>query len=163
MKTKHVQLKDLSIAKRSLNKTTIILVIIAIILVLVDLDLFHPNPRWLKTDGYFYKGMAILFQVTFIANFIQWEFKKKKILSLLQNGIITNGTLKFSESFQPNSTSRRIHVHMLAYNANEKSYEISTKSKRRELSTTKVLYLSNEPKKAIAIQELKPAIQQLIL
>ncbi len=134
---------------------------IGIVFLIIDYDLFHSEPKFLVTEGYFWKGIAIVFQLTFIAILIQWDKKKKRIINILSKGIITEGKLKMSERIKPNKFST-FYIHLFEYYVFDKKYEITIKNKTNSIKSNYIIYESNNPKNGILYEDLKSELKHLI-
>lgn len=161
MKTGTIRLSDKIKISKILNRNNYLLVAIAIIFLIIDFDLFSSQPKFLKTQGFFWKGIAIVFQIIFIGTIIQWEYKKKRIIDILSNGVIIKGRLDFSQRLKPNRESS-FYVHIFKYEVNNQEYEVTIKNKTNDVKSHFIIYESGNPKNGIVYEDLKVGLKQMI-
>ncbi|WP_299097905.1 hypothetical protein [uncultured Winogradskyella sp.] len=80
MKTGKLQLPNTTNVAKILNRNYYIIIIVIIVFAVINYDLFSSEPKYLITEGFFWKGIAIVFQLAFLTSIIQWHFKKRKSL-----------------------------------------------------------------------------------
>ena len=161
MKTGKIQISDKHKITKTLNRNNSLFIIIVIICILIDYDLFSIKPKYLVTEGYFWKALAIVFQLAFIASLIQWETKKRKITNILNNGIITQGQLKMSERIKPNKRAS-FYLHLFQYTVDNKIYEVTLKNKRNSIASNFIIYQLTNPKNGVVFEGLKTDLKTLI-
>jgi hypothetical protein len=154
LKTGKIQIYNKTRIANILNRTNYLIYVVVAIFILIDLDLFSTQPKVLVTEGFFWKIIAVTFQLIFLASLIQWDFKKKKIIDILSNGILINGDLQYSEKIKPNRESS-FYVHVFKYNVSGITYEVSFSNKRNSVSSRAIIYQFDDPKKAIVFKSLK--------
>ena len=129
---------------------------------IVDYDLFSSQPKFLITEGFFWKGIAIVFQIIFIGTLIQWEYKKQRIIDILSNGTITYGKLEMSERIKPNSESS-FYIHLFTYEVDNKKYEVATKNNQNSVKSDYIIYQSDNPKNGIVYEDLKSGLKEMVI
>lgn len=157
----NIRITDRAKIAKALNRRNYLIYMVVIVFIAIDIDLFSAQPKFLKTEGFFWKGMAIVFQLLFILSVIKWDAKKKKIIDILHNGMIVKGELKFSERIRPNKTSV-FYVHLFEYEANGQTHEVSFKNKSKAINSYYIVYNLKDPNSAVVYEDLKPNIKQLI-
>jgi hypothetical protein len=135
--------------------------LIWIVFILVDIDLFSTEPKYLITDQFMWKGFAIVIQVIFLVSIIKWEIKKKRMVQILTNGIVVLGTHHGSEYLKGGKSSG-YYYHLFSYEVNGKKYEVGLRNKRRYVQSNFIIYQADHPKKAIAFEELKKGLQRFV-
>jgi vacuolar-type H+-ATPase subunit I/STV1 len=161
LKTGKIRLTDKTKIAKILNRNNYLLIIVGIIFLIIDYDLFSPQPKFLITEGFFWKGIAIVFQLIFIGTLIQWEYKKQRIIDILSNGIITRGNLEMSERIKPNRESS-FYIHLFEYEVDNKKYEVAFKNKRNSVKSDFIIYQSNNPKNGIVYEDLKNGLKKMV-
>ncbi|MCD2258759.1 hypothetical protein [Psychroserpens luteolus] len=161
MRTGKIQIRDNAKLSKALNRNNYILYIVIVIFAIINIDLFSSQPRFLVTEGLFWKGASIVFQVLFILSLVQWDVKKKKVISILSNGMIVKGQLIYSDVIKPNKTSS-FNVHLFEYEASGKIYDIEFKNKSKQVKSSYIIYKINQPEKAIVYEDLKPNIKRMV-
>nr|WP_321222458.1 hypothetical protein [uncultured Psychroserpens sp.] len=161
MKTGSIHLTDKTKIAKILNRNNYLLIIVGIIFLIIDYDLFSAQPKFLITDGHFWKGFAIVFQLIFISTLIQWEYKKQRIIDILSNGIITRGNLEMSEKVKANRESL-FYIHLFKYVVDNQNYEVAFKNNMNSVKSNFILYQSDNPKKAIAYEDLKTELKTMV-
>jgi len=159
--TGKIQLTDKAKTAKILNRNNYILVIAALLCLIIDIDLFSTNPKYLITNGYFYKGLAIVFQITFIWSLYKWDKKKKNIIEILNNGMIINGTLIMSERIRANSNSTQF-AHIFEYTVSGKKHEAFMKNRSSSVKSNYIIYQVDNPKNGVVYDELKTELKDLI-
>ncbi|TDQ27511.1 hypothetical protein [Tenacibaculum caenipelagi] len=161
MKTGKIRLTDKTKISKILNRNNYLLIIVGIIFLIVDYDLFSSQPKFLITEGFFWKGIAIVYQLIFIGTLIQWEYKKQRIIDILSNGTITRGKLEMSQRIKPNDTSS-FYIHLFEYEVNNKKYEVTLKNKKSSVKSDFIIYQSNNPKIGIVYEDLKNELKTMV-
>lgn len=161
MKTGKIQIQNKTQIARLLNRSNFLIYVVIAIFILINFDLFSAQPKLFVTQGYFWKSIAVVFQIIFLASLIQWDFKKKKIIDILSNGILVNGELQYSERIKPNRESG-FYIHMLTYNVSGDTYEVAFKNQSNRISSRAIIYQNDHPKKAVAFADLKKGLQELV-
>ncbi|MGV6832602.1 MAG: hypothetical protein ACWA5P_13700, partial [bacterium] len=154
MKTGKIRLSNKAEISKILNRNNYVLYIVAIICVVIDYDLFSSEPKFLMTDGYFWKGIAIVFQLVFIGTIVKWKSKKQRIIDILTNGTIIRGRLEMSEKISTNRVSS-FYLHLFEYTVDNKKYELTYKSNSSNVKSDFIIYQSNNPKNGIVYEDLK--------
>ncbi|MFD2914288.1 hypothetical protein [Psychroserpens luteus] len=162
MKIRKVQIKEKANVKKALNKNSYIIVLFSLLLFVVDIDLFSPEPRFFSSNIFMWKGLAIVFQIIYIISLIQWYYKKKRIANILSNGIITKGTLISTEKIKSNSDGISFYIHLYEYEVDNKKYEVSFKNKSSSVNSYDIIYESNDPQNAVPYADLKDNIKRTI-
>ncbi len=161
LKTGKIRLTDKTKIAKILNRNNYLLIIVGIIFLVIDYDLFSSQPKVLITEGFFWKGITIVFQLIFIGTLIQWEYKKQRIIDILSNGIITRGKLEISERIKPNRESS-FYIHLFEYEVSNKKYEVAFKNKRNNVKSDFIIYQSNNPKNGIVYEDLKNKLKKMV-
>ncbi|MFD2561162.1 hypothetical protein [Aquimarina rubra] len=161
MQTGKIQISDKRKIAKILNRSNSLLIIIGIVFLIIDYDLFSSHPIILVTEGYLWKGLAIVFQLVFVGNLINWELKKQRIINILSNGIITLVELKMSERVKPNDTSS-FYIHLFEYSVSNNKYEVTLKNKKDIVKSNYIIYQTDNPKNGIVYEDLKEGIKKLI-
>lgn len=161
MRTGKIRISNTTKIAKILNRNNYILVIVGIICLIIDYDLFRSQPKFLITDGFFWKGIAIVFQIIFIGSLIQWEYKKQQIINILSNGTITRGSLKISEKVKPNRESS-FYIHLFQYQVGNETYEVTIKNNKNRVASNYIIYQSDKPKNGIVYEELKDELKIMI-
>lgn len=161
MKTGKIRLSNKAEISKILNRNNYVLYIVAIICVVIDYDLFSSEPKFLMTDGYFWKGIAIVFQLVFIGTIVKWKSKKQRIIDILTNGTIIRGRLEMSEKISTNRVSS-FYLHLFEYTVDNKKYELTYKSNSSNVKSDFIIYQSNNPKNGIVYEDLKNGLRKLV-
>jgi vacuolar-type H+-ATPase subunit I/STV1 len=161
LKTGKIRLTDKTKIAKILNRNNYLLIIVGIIFLIIDYDLFSSQPKFLITEGFFWKGIAIVFQLIFIGTLIQWEYKKQRIIDILSNGTITRGKLEMSEKIKPNHESS-FYIHLFEYEVDNKKYEVTIKNKQNSVKSDFIIYQSNNPKNGIVYEDLKNELKKMV-
>ncbi|MBC3758467.1 hypothetical protein H7U19_08635 [Hyunsoonleella sp. SJ7] len=161
METGKIQLSDKTQISKILNRSNYLIIIVGLIFLIIDYDLFSSEPKFLITEGFFWKGIAIVFQIVFIGTLIQWKFKKQRIIKILSNGTIIRGNLKYSEKIKPNYESS-FYVHLFEYKVDNEKFEVIFKNKSRNVKSDFIIYQSNNPKNGIVYEDLKDGLKKMI-
>lgn len=161
LKTGKIRLSDKTKIAKILNRNNYLLIIVGIIFLLIDYDLFSSQPKVLMTEGFFWKGIAIVFQVIFIGTLLQWEYKKQRIIDILSNGTITRGILEMSEQVKPNRESS-FYIHLFQYQVGNEKYEVTIKNKKNSVRSDFIIYQSDNPKNGIVYEDLKAELKKMI-
>ncbi|MEM5567123.1 hypothetical protein WNY78_18545 [Psychroserpens sp. AS72] len=161
MKTGKIRLSDKSKIAKILNRNNYLLIIVGIIFSIIDYDLFSSQPEILITEGFFWKGIAIILQIIFIGTLIRWEYKKQRIIDILYNGTITRGKLEMSEKIKPNRESS-FYIHLFEYEVDNKKYEVSIKNNRNNVNSDYIIYQSDNPKNGIVFEDLKSELRKIV-
>ncbi len=161
LKTGKIRLSNKTQIAKILNRNNYLLIIVGIIFLIINYDLFSSQPKFLITEGFFWKGIAIVFQIIFIGTLIQWEYKKQRIIDILSNGTITHGKLQMSEKVKPNQESS-FYVHLFEYEVDNKKYEVTLKNKRNSVKSDFIIYQSNNPKNGIVYEDLKNGLKEMV-
>ena len=162
MKTGKIRLADKTKIAKILNRNNYLILITGILFLVIDYDLFSSKPKFLITEGFFWKGIAIIFQIIFIGTLIQWEYKKQKIIEILSNGTIIRGKFEFSEKIKPHRESATFYIHLFEYEVDHKTYEVTFKNKSKSVASNFIIYQSNKPKNGIVYEDLKKDLKELI-
>ena len=162
MESAKIQITEKDKIKKILNGNKYLTVFIGLIFLTIDYDLFSSQPIVLKAEGFFWKGIAIAFQLIFIGTLIKWEIKKRKTINILNNGMITRGELKFSQRIKPNDSSS-FYVHLFEYSVANKKYEVAFKNKKNSVNSSYIIYQIDKPENGMLYQELKEGLKKLIL
>ncbi|WP_298894691.1 hypothetical protein [uncultured Psychroserpens sp.] len=162
MRTGKIQIQDTAKMSKALNRNNYILYIVIVVFAIINIDLFSSQPRFLVTQGLFWKGATIIFQVLFILSLVQWDLKKKKIISILSNGMIVKGQLIYSDVIKPNKTSS-FNLHLFEYEVSGKIYDIEFKNNSKQVKSNYIIYKINQPEKAIVFDDLNMSLKQLVV
>ena len=163
METGKIRLTDKTKIAKILNRNNYLIVIIGILFLVIDYDLFSSEPKFLITEGFFWKGIAIVFQIIFIGTLVQWEYKKQRIIEILSNGTIVRGKLEFSEKMKPHRESATFYIHLFEYKVDNRKYEVTFKNKSKSVASDFIIYQSNKPKNGIVYDDLKKGLKKLIV
>jgi vacuolar-type H+-ATPase subunit I/STV1 len=162
LKTGKIRLSDKTKIAKILNRNNYLLIIVGIIFLIIDYDLFSSQPKFLITEGFFWKGIAIIFQIIFIGTLIQWEYKKQRIIDILYNGTITRGKLEMSEKIKPNRESS-FYIHLFEYEVDNKKYEVTIKNNQSSVKSDYIIYQSNNAKNGIVYEDLKNELKKMVV
>ena len=160
MKMTKINIKDRSRLYKMLSKRDYILYAIIFLCLLINLDLFSPQPL-VFNSSLFWKIAAVTVLILLLFSVIQWHSKKRKIIDILSNGMVVDGKPNYSDVIKPNRTSS-FNVHLVSYDVSGKTYEVGFKSKNKNLASNRVIYKVNQPEKAIAFETLRSDIKKLI-
>lgn len=162
LETGKIRLSDKNKIAKILNRNNYLIVIVGIIFLIIDYDLFNSKPKVLITEGFFWKGIAIVFQIIFIGTLVQWEYKKQRIIEILSNGTIIRGKLEFSEKMKPHRESASFYIHLFEYKIDNRKHEVTFKNKNKSVASDFIIYQSNKPKNGIVYEDLKKGLKELV-
>jgi len=161
LKTGSIGLTDKKQISKILNRNNYLIVFVIIGCLIINYDLFSSKPKFLVTEGYLWKGLAIIFQLTFIGNLIRWELKKQKIINILSNGNLVNSKLKMSEQIKPNNSSS-YYLHLFKYTVGDENFEVVMKNKNSKVKSNFIIYEKGKPKNAVVFEDLKKGLKKMV-
>ncbi len=161
-KIKKVFIEDEKKLRKAVHRDNYIYIILLLICVVINIDMFSPSPRWITLGGSTsVKIVIIAFQILFIISLFFWYKKKKKIIAILLNGEKTKG--KITDSVSLRSNSSHINICVFTYIVNDKEYTVSSKDKYGDKGDKyTIIFETNNPENSIVYEHLKNNVQQLI-
>ena len=144
-----------------LNRNNYILILVGIVFMAIDFDMFSAEPRLIKVDKLLYQIVIVIAQLIFVASLYKWEYDKQKIINILTDGVLVKGNLKYTEKLQSNRQTN-FFLHLFEYKVEGQSYEAAMQNKKNHTKSSYIVYQKSNPKKSIVFDDLRSELRTLI-